>query len=65
MLTDNSQSALVPGLGYGKLLWGTGFEDMEDYYSHKEVKRLLNLKIIGRQSIKDLKKKRLRKRKII
>ena len=51
--TDISHGALAPGIGFGILLWGDQFKNMEDFYQHDTIQKHLNNRIIKQTSIKN------------
>ena len=51
LLTNTSQYALVPGLGFGKLLWGDQFSNMENFYNQDTIQRHINQRIMKNTSI--------------
>ena len=52
LLTNTSQDALVPGLGYGNLIWGNQFKLMEDFYNHDTIQRHINNRVMKETSIR-------------
>ena len=52
LLTNTSQDALVPGLGYGNLIWGNQFKLMEDFYNHDTIQRHINNRVMKKTSIR-------------
>ena len=53
LLTNTSEQVLIPGVGYGALLWGEQFKQMEDFYNQPTIQSHLNQRIMKKNSIKN------------
>jgi hypothetical protein len=53
LLTSTSEKILLPGMGYGDLLWGGQFKLMEDFYNKDTIQKHINQRIMKKDSIRN------------
>jgi len=63
LLTGTSEKVLIPGMGYGNLIWGEQFKRMEDFYNQETIQKHINHGIMKKNSIKNNYSKIFKKKK--
>ena len=53
LLKSESEKITLPGYSFGKILWGSAWESMEDFYQKKAVQKYLNINVRSTMSHKD------------
>ena len=51
LLTGTSEQVLIPGMGYGNLLWGSQFNLMEDFYNQDTIQKHINQRIMKKSTV--------------